>query len=97
MDEKHRNILRHYRPYLLENLQPIKLLPYLTSILDESDRQEVRQEATTEQQIDTLLDTLSRKGPDAFSEFINALERKQMFIARYLKQETGNTRSTIIK
>ncbi|XP_068670877.1 trichohyalin-like [Montipora foliosa] len=88
MDKKHRNILRHHRPYLLENLQPIKLLPYLSSILDESDRQEVRQEPTTEQQIDTLLDMLSRKGPDAFGQFINALERKQMFIALHLKQET---------
>ena len=97
MDKRHRNILKHHRPYLLENMQPIKLLPYLTSILDESDRQEVRQEPTTEQQIDKLLDILSRKGPDAFGEFINALERKQMFIALYLKQETGNTRSTIFK
>ncbi|XP_068670867.1 myosin-2 heavy chain-like isoform X1 [Montipora foliosa] len=88
MDKRHRNILKHHRPYLLENLQPIKLLPYLSSILDESDRQEVKQEPTTEQQVDKLLDIISRKGPDAFGEFMNALERKQMFIALYLKQET---------
>ncbi|XP_068752752.1 keratin, type II cytoskeletal I-like [Montipora capricornis] len=97
MDEMHRKILDDHRRYLIRNLEPMKLLPYLNTVLDESDRQEIEQEPTVEKKVVKLLDMLPKRGPDAFDAFIKALEEKQKFIARCLKQETDGSCSRCVE
>ncbi|XP_068752676.1 golgin subfamily A member 6-like protein 7 [Montipora capricornis] len=97
MDEMHRKILHDHRDYLLRNLEPMKLLPYLNTVLDESDRQEIEQEPTRNRKVVKLLDMLPKRGPDAFDAFIKALEETQKFMARFLKQETDKPCSHCVK
>ena len=91
MDDKHRDILRRHWSELRRDLEPTKLLPYLVSILDVTDEQEVKVKATREDRIDKLLDILPRRGPKAFEEFVKALQEVQPFLAAPLIQEAGNS------
>lgn len=88
MDDKHRDILRRHWSELRRDLEPTKLLPFLVSILDVTDEQEVKVKPTREDRIDKLLEILPRRGPKAFDEFVKALqEAGQSFLASPLIQE----------
>lgn len=91
MDDKHRDILRRHWSELRRDLEPTKLLPFLVSILDVTDEQEVKVKLTREDRIDKLLEILPRRGPKAFDEFVKALqEAGQSFLASPLIQEAGD-------
>ncbi|XP_068705571.1 uncharacterized protein [Montipora foliosa] len=88
MDHKQREILRHHRPFLRKDLEAKKLLPCLANILDATDDQEIRQKDTREESSDKLLEILPRRGPEAFSEFLKALQKVQPHLAEPLIKET---------
>ena len=46
MDDKHREILRRQRPNIRRDLEVMKLLPKLFSVLDPEDEEEVKAEPT---------------------------------------------------
>lgn len=86
MDPKHREILRHHWSFLRRDLEPKKLLPCLVNILDDTDDQEIRQKDTREESSDKLLEILPRRGPEAFIEFVKALQTVQPHLAKPLIQ-----------
>ena len=91
MDEKHRKILRHHRPFLMRDLEAKKILPCLADILGEADDQEIMQQNTREESSDKLLEILARRGPEAFSEFLKALQKVQPHLAEPLIKEAGTS------
>lgn len=89
MIDKHRDILRHCWHWLRQDLELEKLLPHLVDVLDPEDEQKVKAEATREDRIDKLLDIIPRRGPAAFKNFLNALQKTQPFLASILSQDSG--------
>lgn len=89
MNDRHRDILRKNRPTLNRDLEPDRLLVYLTTILSESDIEEIRQEGTREKKANKLLDMLPRRGPHAFNAFKEALRKgNQSFLVDHLMENT---------
>lgn len=93
MEDIHRDILRKRRDALLRDIEPLKLLNSL-DVLDDDDREEVKMQKTRTERAETLLDMLTRKGPDAFQNFVAALSRSQRFLADVLIQDSGIDVST---
>ncbi|KAK3752395.1 hypothetical protein QZH41_008595 [Actinostola sp. cb2023] len=87
MDDRHRSLLRRHTLSFRRDLEPKKLLPYLVSVLDTNDEQEIKNQPTREDQVDRLLDILPRRGPRAFPCFIEALDDVQPFLAVPLREE----------
>lgn len=73
----HRDILRNKRALLIKNMEPLKLLKYLGSTLDETDDEEIKAQPTRGKACEKLLEILPRKGQNAFDEFVNALKEVQ--------------------
>lgn len=69
MNDRHRNILRKNKPTLKRDLEPVRLLDHLNTILSESDIEEIKQEGTREKKADKLLYMLPRRGPHAYNAF----------------------------
>ncbi|KAJ7318638.1 hypothetical protein OS493_037701 [Desmophyllum pertusum] len=88
MDDKHRDILRRHWPSLRKNLEIVELLPQLGDVLGQADQEKVQAEATRREKIDKLLDIIPRKGPEAFDNFLKALQKIQPFLAVPLLQES---------
>ena len=67
------------------------MLPYLSGLLDELDKQSLLNTANpASQRVDMLLtEILPRKGPKAFEGFVQALERVDPSTAQKLLQEAG--------
>jgi len=95
MDDKHREILRRQRPNLRRDLEVMKLLPKLFSVLDSDDEEEVKAEATRRKMVDKLLSILPKKGPKAFDVFVKGLQENQPCLAapllRYSEKEEMKT------
>ena len=89
MDEKHREILRRQRPNLRRDLEVMKLLPKLFSVLDPEDEEEVKAEPTRRKKVDKLLNILPKKGPKAFDVFVKGLQEIQPFLAAPLLRYSG--------
>ena len=89
MDDKHRKILRRQRSNLLRDLQVMKLLPRLHSVLDTDDEEEVKAEPTRGEKVDKLLNILPKKGPKAFDVFVKGLQEIQPFLAAPLLRYSG--------
>ena len=89
MDDKHREILRRQRPNLRRDLEVMKLLPKLHSVLDTDDEEEVKTEAARRKQVDKLLNILPKKGPEAFHVFVKGLQEIQPFLAAPLLRYSG--------
>ncbi|KAJ7371905.1 hypothetical protein OS493_022002 [Desmophyllum pertusum] len=89
MNDKHRAILRRHGPKLRRDLEPKKLLPYLSQVLDSVDEEYVKAGVTRIYMADRLLEMLPRKGPATFDEFVKALQRIQPFLADLLLQESA--------
>ena len=70
-------------------MEPMKFLPYLVSMLDVTDEQEIKVKGTRENRIDKLSETLPRSGPSAFDDFVKALQGVQPFLTAPLVQESG--------
>lgn len=93
MEDIHRDILRKRRDALLRDIEPLKLLNSL-DVLDDDDREEVKMQKTRTERAETLLDMLTRKGPDAFQNFVAVLSRSQRFLADILIKDSGIDVST---
>ena len=89
MNDRHRDILRRHWSALRRDLELMKLLPYLVNVLDVTDEQDVKIKVTREDRIDKLLEILPRRGPEAFHDFVKALQEVQPFLAVPLVQESG--------
>ena len=89
MDDKHREILRRQRPRLLRNLEVVRLLPKLFSVLNTDDEEEVKAEATRRKKVEKLLKILPKKGPKAFELFVKGLQEIQPFLAAPLRPYSG--------
>ena len=72
MEESHRKVLKKWRLKISKNINVRRVTESLFSgeILDESDREEILAETTTEQKAFRLLDLLPLKGSQAFPEFL---------------------------
>ena len=89
MDDKHREILRRQRYNLRRDLEVMKLLPKLFSVLDLEDEEEIKAEATRRKKVEKLLDILPKKGPEAFDVFVRGLLETQPFLAAPLLRNSG--------
>lgn len=83
MNDKYRHILRRTWPTLRNDLEPIKLLPYLVDVLDPADEGEIKASSKKKREdaVDKLLEILPRKGQKAFDVFKNALQKVQPHLA----------------
>ena len=86
MNDKYRHILRRTWPTLRNDLEPIKLLPYLVDVLDPADEGEIKASSKKKREdaVDKLLEILPRKGQKAFDVFKNALQKVQPHLAFHL-------------
>lgn len=90
MEDQHRDILRISRIRIRRDLEPERLLPYLVGkCLNEIDEQEIRNKSTREERCDQLLGMLTRRGPNAFRDFVEALKNVQPFLVDLLREQ-GN-------
>ena len=90
MDDTHRDILRKsLRPILLKDVEPRKLLPYMGNVFDQTDEEKIKAQTTRTDEVDKMLEILTRRGPNAFDEFVGALLSTQPHLASALIQETG--------
>ena len=97
MEQSETDLLKAHRVYIAENLQERRVVEQLfgDGVLDQMDKEEIRAETSTFDKCCLLLDKLSRKGPNAFERFLQALRRSGQ---RYLADKlTGklNIRSKI--
>ena len=95
MDDKHREILRRQRSNLCRDLEVMKLLPKLHSVLDTEDEEEVKAEGARRQKVDKLLNILPKKGPEAFHVFVKGLQELQPFLAAPLLRYSGIVRKIL--
>ena len=90
MDDSHRAILRNrLRPILRKDVEPRNLFQYLGDVFNQTDEDEIKAEKTRTDQVDKMLEILTRRGPNAFDEFVGALLSTQPHLASALIQETG--------
>ena len=90
MDDTHRDILRNIlRPNLLRDVEPRKLLPYMGNVFDQRDEEEIKAQKTRTDEVEKMLEILTKKGPNAFDEFVEALSRTKSHLVLTLIQETG--------
>ena len=90
MDDTHRASLRNkLRPTLRNDVEPRNLLQYLRDVFNETDEEEIKAEKTRTDQVDKMLEILTRRGPNAFDEFVSALFKTQPHLGCALIQETG--------
>ena len=74
MSEKHREVLRKNRVFLVENIVPTySLFNQLRAddVLSEEMIESILTRPTTRGKISALLDLLTRRGPNAFTNFIS--------------------------
>ena len=81
MEYKHRSILRDHGPNIRRDLEPNNILPDLGRVLTEKDKEKIRAQSTRQERCDTLLEILPRKGPNAFSAFVDALDKEAEHLA----------------
>ena len=88
MEEKHKEILLKYHVQLVQQLDPKKICPYLIQekVLTFDERETFKGMARCSQ-CEELLALLPRKGPGAYGEFVNALEKEQAFLACLLLRD----------
>ena len=89
MLEEHRNIIKRHRVDLVKDLEPSKVLNYLSECLDEDDREAVKAQGPRGACAEELVDRIPRRGPKAFQCFVAALYKTQCHLAIPLIQESG--------
>ena len=80
MSEKHRKLLRRSKPELLKDLEPTKILKYLTDTFDDQDFAEIKSFGTRIQQAEALLDIIPRRGEKAFFSFVDTIKKQQPYL-----------------
>ena len=89
MEDKHRTILRDYRPNIIKDLEPNNILPDLGRVFTVNDDEEIKAQSTRQRRCEKLLKILPRKGPNAFKVFVEALKEEAKHLADVLI-EAGN-------
>ena len=89
MEDKHRIILRNYRPNIVKDLESRNILPKLGTVLTQNDDDEIKGQPTRLGRCEKLLEILPRKGPKAFKVFVEALKVEAAHLAQDLI-EAGN-------
>ncbi|XP_046860478.1 caspase-3-like isoform X2 [Xenia sp. Carnegie-2017] len=91
MEDKHREVLKANRMEIVRDLDVDNATSFLysKSILSENDRDEIKAIKTLQSKSEKLLDTLPRRGPEAFGVFVKFLDETQPFLSKYLKLDTG--------
>ena len=74
---------------LLKDLEPNKLLPNMTGVLDDKDYAQINSLKTRYDQAETLLLMLPRRGDKAFHCFIKALEKEQPYLTGCFTDASG--------
>ena len=89
MKEYHKLILQRRILELVRDLDPRPLLLYLfqKEIIDADDKEEIRSKKVRKDMSEALIDTLINKGPEAFPELVEGLEKEQPFLACLLLKE----------
>lgn len=96
MKEEHKRVLRTSSDQF-SSMDIKKLLPYLTKVLDEYDKQELQNDQKTNHtKMDQLLtEILPKKGPEAFRYFLKAVEIIDSPLAKKI-QESGREGSVYV-
>lgn len=89
MEEGHRSILRYLRPNIIRDLEPNNILPDLGRVLTEEDEEEITAQPTRRKRCVKLLEILPRRGPFAFTNLRDALDKEADHLASKLR-EAGN-------
>ena len=89
MKEYHKLILQRLNEELVKDLDPEKLLRYLfhKEVIDVDDMDEIRSWRVRKDVSEALIHKLFRKGPEAFPELVEGLQKKQPFLACLLLKE----------
>ena len=89
MKEWHKLILQRLILELVKDLDPKPLLLYLyhKEIIDADDKEEIRSKKVRKDTSEALIDTLMNKGPEAFPELVEGLQKEQPFLACLLLKE----------
>ena len=89
MRECHKHVLQKLIIKLVKDLEPEPLLLYLyqKEIIDQNDMDEVRSKKIRKDVNEDLIFTLMRRGPEAFPNLVEGLQRKQPFLACLLLKE----------
>lgn len=96
MTEEHKRVLRTSSDQF-SSMDIKKLLPYLTKVLDEYDKQELQsdQKSNCTKMDQLLTEILPKKGPEAFRYFVKALEIFDSPLAKKI-QESGREGSVYV-
>ena len=90
MEDKDCRILRDYRPNIIRDLEPKRILPELgRTVLTQYDEDEIRVQSTRLERCEKLLEIIPRKGPKAFKALVEALKEEAPHLAQDLI-EAGN-------
>ena len=89
MRECHKYILQKLIVEIVKDLEPEPLLLYLyqKEIINQDDMDEVRSKKIRKDVNEDLIFMLMRRGPEAFSNLVEGLQRKQPFLTRSLLKE----------
>ena len=89
MRECHKHILQRLIVELVKDLEPEPQLLYLyqKEVIDEDDMDEIRSKKIRKNVNEDLIFKLMRRGPEAFSNLVEGLQRKQPFLACSLLKE----------
>ena len=81
MEDTHRYILRDHGPNIIRDLEPNNILPDLGRVLNEKDEAEIKAQSTRQERCGKLLEILPRKGPNAFTKLVYALDKEAEHLA----------------
>ena len=88
---KYKNILFKFQELILENLDPKEVSIQLTraGVLTSDDKDKIEEKVTQKNKSEQLLMISATKGPEAYEEFVKALENDHCFLACKLLKEGG--------
>ena len=84
MTNKHRQILREQYELLVEDLQVDHVLQKMKDIFTVYDEEDIKSKPTERKRAEELIDTLPRKGGQAFQRFVEVLSVVQPWLAEHL-------------
>lgn len=84
MDDKQRNILRRCKGTLVKDMEPDEVLLQMADplLFTTEDENKIKSRVTRQQQCETLLEMLQRKGAKAYEIFKKTLEKVHPHLAR---------------
>ena len=88
MNDHHREMLRKNRVYFIKNLKMVDLIDHVAGIVTVNHEEEIMSKPTSREQVVCFLGILERRGEDAFTDFLVALENAECnFVKEYLEQQ----------